>query len=213
MTANLPLALGIALSPSAILPAVLVLLGPRGRAAGYAFAGAWWLGTAGVAIAVGSLAFAAPGDHKPTWAAILRIAVGGGGLLTLAGRKWKGRATATSPAWLDSLGEATPASAAKLGLLLTVANPKVLMLAGAGGASIGTTAPTFAAELAATALFALVASSTVFAPVVAATVGGRRATPVLELLRRWLDAHTATLLAVVTAVIGALVLYSGISGI
>ena len=120
MTASLPLALGIALSPFAILPAVLVLLGPRGGAAGYAFAGAWWLGTAGVAIA---------------------------------------------------------------------------------------------AELAATALFALVASSTVFAPVVAATVGGRRATPVLESLRRWLDAHTATLLAVVTAVIGALVLYSGISGI
>jgi threonine/homoserine/homoserine lactone efflux protein len=212
MTSSLPLALGIALSPFAILPAILVLLGPRGRAAGYAFAGAWWLGTAVVAIAVGSLAFAAPGDDKPTWAAILRIVVGAG-LLVLAGRKWKGRATATSPAWLDSLGEATPASAAKLGLLLTVANPKVLMLAGAGGASIGATAPTFAAELAATALFALVASSTVLAPVVAATVGGRRATPVLESLRRWLDAHTATLLAVVTAVIGALVLYSGISGI
>ncbi|WP_286215536.1 GAP family protein [Demequina sediminis] len=117
MTASLPLALGIALSPFAILPAVLVLLGPRGRAAGFTFAGAWWLGT---------------------------------------------------------------------------------------------TAPTFAAELATTAL---VASSTVLAPVVAATVGGRRATPVLESLRRWLDAHTATLLAAVTAVIGALVLYSGISGI
>ncbi|WP_169746735.1 GAP family protein [Demequina silvatica] len=212
MISSLPLALGIALSPFAIMPAVLVLLGSRPRAAGYAFASAWWCGVTAVALVAGSLAFAAPSDDKPLWAALLRVAVGVA-LLVAAVVKWRGRAAAKQPAWLGSLADASPGAAARLALLLTVANPKVIMLAAAGGASIGATAPTVAAELAAIAVFALVASMTALAPVLAFTVAGERTAPVLEAVRRWLDAHTSAVIAVVSAVIGLLVLVSGLSGL
>lgn len=210
MLASLPLALGIALSPFAILPAVLVLLGPRPRAAGYAFGGAWLLGVVMVAFLVGSLAFVTSGDRTPLWAAILRVVLGAS-LVAWGLAKWAKRGAATAPAWLGSVTDATPAAAARLGLLLTAANPKVIMLAGAGGATIGATASTWAQELAGTIVFGLVAASTALAPVLAHTMAGDRIGPALARTRDWLDAHTSALLAAVTLAIGVAVLWSGVS--
>lgn len=210
MTSSLPLAIGIAASPFAILPVLLVLLGPRARTAGPAFAAGWILGVATVATVLGQAAFFADAADKPRWAAFLRIGVGVA-LLLMAARKWRRRGAAKpAPRWMTALGEAGPKGAAGIGLMLTTANPKVLMLAGAGGATIGAQAPSLAAEWAWTAVFVLVSSATVAGPVAVTLIAGDRVAPALTAIQAWVMPRTALLLAAVTGVIGAAVLAGGV---
>jgi threonine/homoserine/homoserine lactone efflux protein len=105
--------------------------------------------------------------------------------------------------------EATPRSALKLGLVMALANPKVLLLAVAGGLGIGEEDYTVAENAAAVVGFSVVASLTVAAPLVMTLVTGSRAEPLLQRAREWLDAHNQAVVAVVLVLLGALVLVAG----
>jgi threonine/homoserine/homoserine lactone efflux protein len=203
VTASLPLALAIALSPFAIIPAVLLLFTPRPRPTSSAFVVGWFFG---VALATGLGALLADvlllGKDGSTWASSLRVALGMA-LVVVAIRSWLGRHDPSDPpSWMSSIRSAEPTGAAKLGLVLSAANPKVLLLALAGGGAIASEMSAYGQQVVGAVLFAAVASTSVIAPLLLFVTLGARALPALEGAGEWLDRNSKALVAVVLLFIG-----------
>ncbi|MGD9956180.1 MAG: GAP family protein [Candidatus Nanopelagicales bacterium] len=210
----LPLALGIAASPFPVIPAILLLFTDRARAAAWSFLLGWIVG---IALAAGVFTLLAEvvdqTQDTPTWAAWLRI-VAGVALIAYGVKQWLGRGAASEqPAWMRSISSATPASAFRLALLLSAANPKVLLLAAAAGLAIGSDDFTAQGDAIAVVLFTLVASVSVAVPVLAYTVLGERVLGPLGVARDWLERNNAAVMAVVLVVIGLLLLQKGVLGL
>ena len=102
MLASLPMAVAIALSPFAIIPAIVLLLTPRPRPTAGAFLVGWVLGVALVVIlAVAVLDLRDAYAATPRWTAWARLLLGAT-LLVLAIVRW-GRRGGPAPAWLQSV--------------------------------------------------------------------------------------------------------------
>jgi hypothetical protein len=112
--------------------------------------------------------------------------------------------------WLRALANASPFSAVRLGVLPSAANPKVAVLAFAGGVEIG------AAELgplqtaAGLVEFALVATLTIAMPWLLYTALGERIVDPLIQIRGWLAAHDALIVTAVLALVGGLLVVEGL---
>lgn len=200
-------ALGIAASPFGIVPAILVLFSARPRLGALGFLAGWSAGVlAGLLIgAVASEALSARGPG-PLFGPV-RVAAGLA-LLWLAARQWRGRHAGETPAWMAGIASAGPLQALKLGLLLSVANPKVLLLAVAGGLAMagpGLVAPALG--------FVLVASATVAAPPLLHLLAADRVMAPLGRARDWLLRHNGAVVALVLAVIGAKLLTVGLNAL
>jgi len=208
------LALGIAVSPFPVVPAILLLFTARPRPTSLAFLGAWWVG---IAVPAGvAVVFAEVLDKdstSPTWLSWVRILAGvllvGYGVTT-----WLGRASSDEPpAWMRSIQDATPRTAARLALLLSIANPKVLLLAVAAGLDIGSAGYGALGDAAAVAVFTLVAGLSVTVPVLAYAALGDRVLPPFARAKDWLLTHNSAVMAVVITVIGVVLLKNGIAGL
>lgn len=210
----LPLAVAIALSPFPVIPAILLLFTPRPRATGAAFVAGWAIGIAAVTVVVVALTGVLEGrEQPPAWAAPTRIVLGLA-LLVVGVRKWQQRREAKdAPAWMSALGEATPASALKLGLVLSAANPKIVLLAVAGGVGIGAAALPPARALVVVVLFTAVASVTVALPMLLHAILGDRALAPIGRARDWLEANNTAVMAVVAVVFGVVLLVRGLGGL
>jgi threonine/homoserine/homoserine lactone efflux protein len=208
--ASLPLALAIAASPFAIMPAIMLLLTPRPRLTAGSFLAAWFLGVGtAAAAAVGFADVAEEYSPSPAWVAwvriVLALVIG-----ALAVRTWLGRGKGKGqPAWMAAMSSAGPRKAFGLGFVLSLANPKVLALAIAGGAAIGAQPIAYTREVLHVLAFTAVASATVALPLVAHLIAGERALPVLERMQLWLDRHSAAITAVV---LGAIAVALGVGG-
>jgi threonine/homoserine/homoserine lactone efflux protein len=208
------LAVAIAASPFPVIPAILLLFTARPRATSLAFLGGW-LG--GIAAATGVLVLLSDvvgsGGESPTWLSWVRI-LAGAVLLAYGVKEWVARhASDDLPGWMQSVQDATPARAVRLALLLSVANPKIVLLAAAAGLDIGTADLTPAGTVATTVAFTLLASVSVAAPVLAFALVGARVLPPLEKARDWLVRNNAAVMAVVVSVIGLVLLKNGVSGL
>jgi len=208
------LGLAVAASPFPIIPAILLLFTPRARATSLGFLAGWVIG-----IVVGTGLFIALAtaieklDEPPTWASWTRMVLGVL-LLILGVLRWRNRrAQQEIPAWMQSIDGTTPAKALRLGVLLSAANPKVLLLAGAAGLAIGSAQLNTAGIVLATTAFTVVASSTVALPVLLYAVVGDRILVPLAGLRTWLQENNAAVMSVVITVIGAVLLVKGIGGL
>ena len=210
----LPMALGIALSPFPVIPAIMLLLTPRAVPVSSAFVAGWLVGVAVATSAFVSLASVLDrADEQPGWVAWVRVAIGLA-LIVLGVRQWLTRHARTeSPAWMASLESATPGSAARLALLLSAANPKILLLAAAAGVTIGSAEPGLGVAVATVAVFTLLASVSVALPLVSYAAAGERVLGPLRRARDWLQANNAAVMAVVITVIGVLVLANGVQGL
>lgn len=211
MLGTLPLALGILASPIAVIPAILLLLGPRPISSCVSFLLGW---SGGLAVLTGvAILFAdalAGGQGTPSWVAWLRIAVGVlllvYGLLT-----WLRRSEdAEPPSWLAGITELSPAKAAGLGVGLSALNPKVVLLALSAGLTIGMSGAAAAEQIIAFALFMLIGSIEVLLPLGLFLVAGRRAEAPLRRGRQLLTDYGTTVVVVVVAVIGAVLVLNGI---
>lgn len=210
----LPFALGIAASPFPVIPAILLLFTGRPRAAACAFLVGWLVG-----ISVATTVFVLLAEvvdqstQTPAWASWLRV-VAGVALVAYGAKQWLGRrAHAEQPAWMRSISTATPAAAFRLALLLSVANPKVLLLAAAAGLVIGSDDFTAQGVVVAVVLFTLAASVSVAVPVLAYTLLGERVLRPLGVARDWLERNNAAVMAVVLVAIGLLLLLEGITSL
>ncbi|WP_435218657.1 GAP family protein [Streptomyces sp. bgisy034] len=208
-----PAALGIALSPFPVVPAILLLLAPRPAAAGGAFLAGWTAGIATAAFLFTKLASAAriPAE-PPSWASWARIGLGVL-LLLVAVRRWCTRGERTDPAWMRALDRATWGRALRLGLLLSAANPKILLLAAAGGMSIASAALTTWGTITAVAVFTLIGSSTVALPPLLRVLVGVRILGPLHEAKAWLRTHNTTIVVLVITVVGLVLIANGVGGL
>jgi threonine/homoserine/homoserine lactone efflux protein len=208
----LPFALGIAASPFPIIPAILLLLTPRPRANGSAFLAGWVTG-----IVLATVVFTAlgssigPREQTSDWVSWTRVLLGLL-LLALSVRQWLSRKDKPdTPSWLQAIDQSTPRSSLRLGVLLSAANPKILLLAAAAGLSIASSDLSTTQMTATIAVFTVVAASTVALPLVLHAVLGERMLVPLGKAKDWLVAHNATVMAVVIALIGLYLLVNGLA--
>ncbi|MFD8700823.1 GAP family protein [Kitasatospora purpeofusca] len=208
-----PLALGIALSPVPVVPAIFLLFTPRPRAAAGMFLAGWVAGILVVASALAALAvYIEAHEETPTWASWTKTGLGAV-LLLVAVRQWRSGPAKGTPAWMTTLTDATPAKALRLGVLLSGVNPKVVLLSAAAGLTIGAAELGAVRTVAAAAVFTAVSAATVALPLLLHLVAGERVLVPLGRARRWLELHNSAVTAVVLAVIGVLLVLDGISGL
>jgi threonine/homoserine/homoserine lactone efflux protein len=214
VTEALLAAVGIALSPFAVIPAVLLLFTRRPGATSGGFAAGWACGVALVTTAAVLLAdlLTLP-DAPPRWATWARIVLGGLLIVYGLGKVLRASAAAEPPGWMRSLDQSTPRSASRLGLLASGANPKVALLAVAGGFSLGGDLQGPAAEVTAVLGFTLLAASTALAPALGLLLLGDRILRPLGAAKDRLTARADVIVAVVLVVIGAALLWKGVGAL
>jgi threonine/homoserine/homoserine lactone efflux protein len=215
----LPLALGVAISPMPIIAVILMLLAARAGAASAGFLIGW---VAGIVIAATvitvlaqTLGLANSGDGS-TAGAIVKLVLGAL-LLLLAVKQWRSRPTGdgepVAPKWLTALDTVTPAKAVGLGFALAAANPKNLLLTLGAGVAIGQAKLPVGQIVVAIAIFTIIAASTVAVPVIAYRAAPAKAQPWLASMKTWLVANNATVMMILLAVIGVVLVGKGIDGL
>jgi threonine/homoserine/homoserine lactone efflux protein len=209
----IPLALVVAMSPLTIIPAiVLVLQSDRARATGLAFLGGWLLGLAATTAVFVQVPRLLDGLNRPapTWAAWVRIVVGIA-LVAFGVWRWLNRHRATEqPAWLNRLSRVTPVGAGAFAVGLILVNPKVLVVNAAAGLVIGTAGLGAPGAWLAVAYYTVIAGSTVLLPILAYAVAGERVDDQLKRMKQWMERQHAVLMAGFLAVVGLLLVYTGI---
>ncbi len=212
LTALIPLALVISLSPLSIIPAVLVLQAPRGRASSLAFLGGWLLGLSALTAIFVAASSALGGLHKapPTWASWLRVVLGSA-LILFGLYRWLTRRSHTeSPKWMRSFATISPVRAGITGFVLVLVRLEVLVICAAAGLAIGTGKLGATTEWICAAVFVAVAVSSVAVPVLAYAAAGDRLDESMARLKDWMERNNAALLAGILVVIGLMVVYNGI---
>lgn len=210
MSEALASAVAIAASPFPIIPAVLLLFTPRPLPTGFSFLAGWSTGIGASATAFAMLAEVVDrSGTTPTWASWARITLGAA-LVVIGARGWLKRGETTEPPeWIGSIQSSTPRRALRLGLLLSAANPKVLLLAAAGGLAVGSADLTTSEVIASLVLFTVVAAATVTAPPLLYLTAGQRVLQPLGRVKDWLLLNSAAVMAVVIAAIGIALLLKG----
>ncbi|WP_433504799.1 GAP family protein [Pseudonocardia halophobica] len=210
----LPLAFGVAVSPIPIIAAILMLFSARAGSTSTGFLLGWVLGvvvaTSVFTVLAGTLQTGGEPSALASW-----IKIGLGVLLVLVGiRQWRGRGGHhEAPKWMAAIDDFTFAKALGLGFLLSAVNPKNLIMAAGAGVIIGSTAVGVGGDVAAVAVFTVIASSTVAIPVIAHLVAAERMSGPLESARKWLQDNNAAVMATLILVIGAVLVGKGVSGL
>ncbi|MFF2957963.1 GAP family protein [Streptomyces sp. NPDC057963] len=213
----LGLAAGVAVSPLPIVAIILILATPQGRLNGLLFALGWVLGLAAlgaIMLAVGGTGGASAHKHPATWVGALKLALGA--LLALFGaRQWRRRpkdaSQAQLPKWMAAIDRFTPAKILGLGLLLSAANLKNAPLTIAAGASISSAGLPVPQQIGTLAIFVVIASLGVLAPLAVYLGMGERARSILGNWRDWAAQHNVAVMAVLFFVLGLKLLGDGIS--
>jgi Sap, sulfolipid-1-addressing protein len=196
---------------------ILMLVTAKGRANGTLFAAGWLagLGVLGtVVLLVASPAGAAEAGEPAAWTGWLKLLLGVGAV-ALAARQWRGRpaegAEPEMPKWMAGLDRMRPGGAFGLGALLSAANPKNGGLTIAAAASIAGAGLAGGEQAVALAVFVLIGSAGVLAPLVLYLAAGERAARTLESWRSWASAHNAAIMAVLFLVFGFKLIGDGIA--
>ncbi|HTX07950.1 MAG TPA: GAP family protein [Solirubrobacteraceae bacterium] len=201
--------IGVALSPVPIIAVVLMLATPKGRVNGPAFLAGWIIGIAAVGtivLLISSGASASSHGAPATWVSILKIVLGLL-LVLLAVKQWRGRprgkAEPELPAWMKTIDTFTPVKSAGTAVLLSAINPKNLLLTVGAAAAIAQTGSSTIDQAVALAVFVLLGTLGVGAPVAIYYAMGDKATKLLGDLHDWMVRENATIMAVICLVIGA----------
>ena len=204
----LGLAAGVAVSPLPIVAMILVLATPRGRANGIVFGLGWVLGLAvlgAVVLALAGPSDASDGGEPAAWTGWLKLLLGVLALL-LAVRQWRGRPAPGSepqmPRWMASIDRLKPGGALGLGALLSAVNPKNGGLTIAAAATIAGTGLAGGEQAVVLAVFVLIGSAGVLAPLVVYLVAGEGAARTLDSWKAWAATHNAAVMAVLFLVFG-----------
>ena len=135
-------------------------------------------------------------------------------LLGLARRSFAKRPApgepATLPKWMATVTSITPVRAFGLAVLLSVVNPKNLVLAVGAAAGLGQLGLDTGDAVVALAVFVVVASLSILFAVVYEYAGGERARKTLDEMKAWLTEHNAAVMAVLYLVFGTVLIAKGI---
>jgi Sap, sulfolipid-1-addressing protein len=204
----LPFAIGIAISPIPIIAIMLILFSNRATVNGLSFLFGWVVGLAAVGTVVYLFADAANAatnsatSDSISWGKIVLGVL----LLGLARRNFAKRPTPGQPEelpkWMATVETITPVKAVGLAIVLSVVNPKNLILAVGATAGLGQLNLSTGDAVVAVIVFVAVASSSILFAVGYELVGGERAHETLE--------HNHAVMAVLFLVFGVVLIAKGI---
>ena len=216
---SLPLAIGIAISPIPIIVVVLMLTTPRAKTNGPAFLLGWLLGlgiVGAIVLAIAGPANASQSGAPATWVSWVKIILGIL-LLFVALREFRGRPQgdedASMPKWMGTIDKFKPLTALGFAAVLAGANPKNLLLAVGGAATIAQTGISGAQQAIAYAVFALIGTIGVASPVVIYFAMGERSQEMLTKLKNWMGHNNAVIMSILCLIIGAKLIGDAIGGL
>jgi hypothetical protein len=212
----LTFAIAVAISPIPIIAVILMLFSARARVNGPAFLFGWVVALAVVSTIVyvvsheGNVATDSTAADSVSWGKIVLGVV----LLLLARRNWRNRpapgAEPSMPKWMARVDSLSPLEAAGLGVVLAAVNPKNLILTMGSAAGLAQLGLSTSDAVVAIAVFVLLASVSIAAPVLYALVGGDRARASLDSAKVWLGAHNAAVMAALFLVFGVDLIAKGL---
>jgi threonine/homoserine/homoserine lactone efflux protein len=212
----LPFAIGIAISPVPIIAVILILFSDRARTNGPAFLAGWIVGLSVVSGVVYLVSDAANASSDTTssdtisWGKVVLGVL----LLGLARRNWAKRPkpgeTPALPKWMSTVESITPVRAFGLAVLLSVVNPKNLVLAVGAAAGLGQLGLDTGEAVVGLVVFVAVASVSILAAVVYQFAGGAHARASLDEMKAWMTEHNAAVMAVLFLVFGVVLISKGI---
>ncbi len=212
----LTFAVGIAVSPLAVIAVILMLVSQRARTNGAVFLFGWML-TLGV---VGSVVYALSHEAYEANAATVSDGIAWGLvllgtlLLVMALRSWLRRPTPGTvpelPKWLASIDELKTTRAFGLAVLFAGVKPKNLILTVGAAGGLARLDLSASEAVVALAAFLVLASLSVALPVIAYLAGGRSANDVLESVKSWLIEHHAAMMTTLLLVFGVYLIADGV---
>jgi threonine/homoserine/homoserine lactone efflux protein len=215
----LPMAVGVAISPVPIIAIVLMLGTPRARSNGPAFTLGWLIGLAvagGILLALASGNAQEDGDEPATWVSVVKLLFGVLFVL-IAARTWhsrpRGGEGSAMPKWMQAIDRFGAGKAFGMGVLFSALNPKNLALTIAAAAAIAQVGISTGEEIGTLAIFIMIGSLSILAPLAIYFALGDRATTILGELKDWMAANNATIMTVLLLVLGAKLLGDGIAGL
>ncbi len=212
----LPAAIGIAISPIPIVLVILMLVSAKARTNGPGFLLGWVVGVAAVttiafllADAVDTSTDAGASDGVNALQLLF-----GALFFGLATKQWKSRpqpgVEPEQPKLFAAVDGMGVGKSLGLGFAAAAANPKNLPLAASSGAAMAQLGATGGSAFGAIALFVLVASISVAAPVAVYFLLGDRAEAILGSWKTWLIANNATVMMVLFVVLGSKMIGQGL---
>jgi threonine/homoserine/homoserine lactone efflux protein len=215
----LPYAVAASITVSAIIGIILMLVTPKAKTNGPAFAVGYVLGFALVGTIVIALAGGkdySSGSAPTQTVSIIKLLLGLL-LLVAAVRQWRGRPrqgeTPKMPKWMAAIDSFTAGKSFGLGVLLSAVNPKNLAMSLATGLAIAQAKIPTGQEAVVLIIYIVIGASTVLAPVAVYFAMGDRAAAILGGWRKWLEQNNAVVTAVVLLVIAAVLIGHGITGL
>jgi hypothetical protein len=215
----LPLAIAVDISVLPIIAIILMLITPKARSNGPAFVAGWILGlvvVGGLVLIIANTANVASSSGPSTAAYAIKLTLGVL-LLLLAVRQWRSRPRpgeqAPAPKWMTALDTFTPVKSAGLGTAMSGVNPKNLLLSAAAAMSIAQTGLAGGQQAVVLAVFVVLGTVTVAAPLVVYLALGGKADSMLNGWREWLAANNAAIMLVVLIVFGFVLIGQGIAGL
>lgn len=226
----LPVALGVILSPLAIMALVAVLLSERARVNGIAYLVGWTLGlifVLGLSIVIFGILNVHSVREPPVWASTLRLVLA---VVLIGGAVWVYRkgaarirlmaaarspedvaaAVPALPGWLQTVSTFRPLRCFALGFGLFVLNPVNASCAIIAALDITSADIDLGAKIAVAIVFAVAGVLPIAIPVALVVVRGSGATATLDRVRGWVAGNTHVLNAALLLVIGVLQLDKGI---
>lgn len=198
----LPLAIGVALSPLPIIVVIALLCGPHAKANGSAFLLGWLVGVgavAGIALAVSDAASVGSDSTPSDAASWVKLALGVL-LLVAAVRQWRKRSASgedtETPKWMAGMEKFTAPRSFAFAVVLAGPKPKNLILSVAAGASIAGADLSAGGQLAALAIYVVLASAFIITPVLYHALGGEQVQRTMDGWKLWLQEHNAAVMAV-----------------
>jgi len=211
----LPIAVGVAVSPVAVIATILMLLSKRAGSTSVGFAVGWLLGIviATVFFVILSSAVSTSDDGPSATVSWIKLALGVL-LLTVGVKQWRGRSGEhETPKWMQAVDEMTAVKGLGLGFALAAINPKNLLMCIAAGVSIGSASLATSGVITSILVFTIIASSTVAIPVIGYLVAADRLREPLANLKVWLQDNNTTVMSVLILVVGVVLIGKGIGGI
>jgi threonine/homoserine/homoserine lactone efflux protein len=213
----LPVALGIAISPLPIVAGILMLMSPRARSTSVGFLIGWIGGIAIVVTVFTLLSAVIPATAEDTSKPVLGVIqlVLGALLILLAVRQWRGRprgdAQPAMPKWMQQIDGMSFVATLGLGLLLSGANPKNLLLGASAGVTLGAAGLAGGDVTLVIVIFTVLAASTVLVPVLGFLLASDALRQPLSRLRDWLQAENAVIMTVLLLVLGVVIIGKGVA--
>lgn len=222
----IPLGLAAALSSVPLTATILILLSEQRRRSAVPFLLGWVLGMSAVVLVATLVVGVLPAPHlrtSPTVVGIAGIVVGAALLAygVVAAVRSARAARAGRPAapsrWLRAVSSLGPRASLGLAVALNL-RPKGLLIAVAAGVAVTGSASSdgvldWGDTLTLLGCFVALAVSTVVVPIVITMASPARMEPRLVRVRSWLERHGGMVTAVVTGLVGLLMVVAGVGAL